>query len=181
MLAEFHKALSCLFHSFGYFGVRLGVELVGIAYHLLFYCLGHEVYERQGQLALNYLFFGDAGACMPFAYACMPLPPQLSQSCSSYDAMLDVCLVAMSEDCWCVGHEYADIVQHGTIKQEIGVYVELRVAVCYLKSLSCHVGAMAQQESLEFVIFGIKLVNYFLIIHRFFLFISLLILKSYSL
>ena len=52
-------------------------------------------------------------------------------------------LVAMTEDARCVSHEYADIVQHGTLKQKIGVYVELRVAVCYLKSLSCHVGAMA--------------------------------------
>ena len=47
------------------FGVRLGVELVGIADDLFLDGLGPEVLARQGQVLMLYLACSKACACVP--------------------------------------------------------------------------------------------------------------------
>ena len=52
--------MCCLSDSQHAVGLRLGVELVGIADELLLQRLGHIVAQRQGQLLTDYLLAGDA-------------------------------------------------------------------------------------------------------------------------
>ena len=65
----------------------------------------------------------------------------------------------------CVGHEDADVVEHGGAVQKLAVEMQFGMAVGHSEGFSGHLAAMVKQQAAQFVVGGIVLADDFFSSH----------------
>ena len=136
--AELGEAALCLFRSLLTVEMRLGVELVGIAYQLLFKRFGQKVMMRQRQVMRHYLTLRQSGTGMTLANTGMTRQSFTAKHLRPNHTMTYVRLCAVAFYAWSIGTYDADIVEHGSLFKKLPVEPQFRMSVGYTKSLASH-------------------------------------------
>lgn len=127
-------------------GVSLGEELIGKADDLFLDGNGGEILFGQRQVLFAYVGGSYAGSGVPFANAGMERQPLVPQDVGPDDAVSDVGFGAVAVEVGSAALEDADIVQHGSLRNEIGVGMQFGMAERHVERLTGHAPAVGHQN-----------------------------------
>ena len=119
-----HRGADC-FKWLGAVEACLRIKFVGVAYQPFEQGLGRVVAHGHRQMHRGDIVGGDAGAGVPFGHAGDLLGNAFAaeQGGAEY-AVADVRLSAVAVDAVGIGHEDADVVEHGRALDRVGIKTE---------------------------------------------------------
>ena len=129
VLAEACYALLSLLKRLLAVGMRLRVELVGIAHEFLLQCLRKEVLMWQRQVLIYYLLPCQSCPGVSLADPRMAWEALTSHYLTANQAMTQIRLHAMTAYPRSVATEDAYVVEHGRLLHKLAVEMKLRVGV----------------------------------------------------
>ena len=144
---------------------RFRKELVGIAYHLLFKCLRTIIARRKRQPLFGNVLCGQSGARVSLADSCHGFIALAAHDFGAQTPVKQIGRFAVAMYARCVGHEDADVVEHGGAVQKLAVEMQFGMAVGHSEGFSGHLAAMVKQQAAQFVVGGIVLADDFFSSH----------------
>ena len=139
-------------------GMALGKELVGIADDLLLDGLRLEVARRQGEVLREDVGEGEARAGVPLGHARMAREAFGAQDVGAGYAVLDVGAGTMAMNVGRIGLQYAYIVEHGGLVDELAIGTQLGMGIHHLQRALRHLPRMQEQEAPQLGLPGIVLI-----------------------
>ena len=124
----------------------LAVELIGIADNLLLDGEWNEVAVRQWEVICLDVGERQARARMPFGHKGVAWKSVGAEHVRPYCSVADVWLVTKTINIWRISADYADVVKHGSLEDEIAVRIEFRVAVDNGYGKAGHTAAMGHKN-----------------------------------
>ncbi len=164
--AELLKALRRLLYGADTIEMRLREELVCIAYHLLFHCLGKEIARRKRKGTRLYCGTRDAGTGMALAHAGMTGEALGTHYLGTDDAVTDIRLSAETLYAGRIGTENTNVMEHGSLLKKYFIKIQLRMTGRYVQRAVGHSTAVAHENVTQPVIRRVILVYYSCIVHN---------------
>lgn len=124
----------------------LAVELIGIADNLLLDRERNEVAVRQWEVICLDVGERQARARMSFGHKGVAWKSVSAEHVRPYCSVADVRLVAKAINVWRISADYADVVEHGGLEDEVSVRIEFRVDIDNGYGKTGHAAAMGHKD-----------------------------------
>ena len=123
----FGNTLLGLFDCLFAFEMRLGIEFIGIAYHLFLKSFGQKVRMRKRQIAPAYIVKRQTGTGVAFANTCMSGKTFGTEHGRAKNAVTYIRFVSETADIRRITAYYANIMQHCSLGYEVTVELQFRM------------------------------------------------------
>lgn len=158
--SEFCNAVLGFLVSLLPFRMCLAVEFVSVADKFLLKGFGEKVLMRQWQFLSDNLFLRKTGSGMPFADACVAWIALGAHNLSTYYAVADIRLGAEAFYSGSIASEYANIMEHCCLDDELSVKVQFGMRVANLHGSFHDQRAVGDENPPELVVLRVVFVYY---------------------
>ena len=154
------------FEGFGRVEAGFGIEFVGVADQTFKECLRCVVADREGEIHIANVVFGDAGSCVALGDASDFFGHAFAtEQGGTENTVTYVWLCAVTVNSVGVSEEYADVVEHGRSFYCRGVEAEITIEINAQGEIG-DASAVPQIDIPKACAFGIVFVDYFPVVGR---------------